>query len=49
MRAAVGDVSWNTSLLLMGDGAQFIALPAKVRRVNGLVVGGTVVVSFVPR
>lgn len=49
VRATVGKVSWDTSLLPMGDGTQFIALPAKVRRMNGLVVGGSVTVSFVPR
>ncbi|MDO4684904.1 MAG: DUF1905 domain-containing protein [Candidatus Saccharibacteria bacterium] len=49
VRATVGEVSWDTSLLPMGDGTQFIALPAKVRRENGLVVGKSVTVSFVLR
>lgn len=49
VRATVGEVSWDTSLLPMGDGTQFIALPAKVRQANGLVVGGSVTMSFVPR
>ncbi|MDO5343699.1 MAG: DUF1905 domain-containing protein [Candidatus Saccharibacteria bacterium] len=49
VRATVGEISWDTSLLPMGDGTQFIALPAKVRQANGLVVGGSVTVSFMPR
>ena len=49
VRATVGDISWDTSLLPMGDGTQFIALPAKVRQANGLVVGRSVTVAFVPR
>lgn len=49
VRATVGEISWDTSLLPMGDGTQFIALPAKVRQTNGLVVGGSVTVSFMPR
>lgn len=49
VRATVGDISWDTSLLPMGDGTQFIALPAKVRQANRLMVGGNVTVSFVPR
>ena len=49
VRATVGDISWDTSLLPMGDGTQCIALPAKVRQANGLVVGGSVTVSFVLR
>ncbi|MDO4773550.1 MAG: DUF1905 domain-containing protein [Candidatus Saccharibacteria bacterium] len=49
VRATAGEVSWDTSLLPMGDGMQFIALPAKVRRANGLAVGGRVTVTFVTR
>ena len=34
VHVVVGEVSWDTSLLPMGDGTHFIPLPAKVRRVN---------------
>jgi len=44
--ATVGDSSWPTSLLPMGDGTHFIALPAKVRKKEGLSPGKVVVVSF---
>ena len=46
VHAVVGEVSWDTSLLPMGDG---IPLPAKVRRVNQLDVGSCVNLRFMIR
>ena len=47
--AAVGNTSWPTSLLPMGDGTHFIALPAKVRKKKNLYLGESVGVSFETR
>ena len=47
--AKVGKSSWPTSLLPMGDGTHFIALPAKVRQKEGLSLGSTVEISFETR
>ena len=47
--ARVGSSSWQTSLLPMGDGTHFIALPAKVRAKEKLPLGALVEVSFEPR
>ena len=44
--ARVGSSSWPTSLLPMGDGSHFIALPAKVRSKEKLSLGMDVEVSF---
>jgi hypothetical protein len=44
--ASIGKSSWPTSLLPMGDGTHFIALPAKVRTKEKLSRGETVEVSF---
>ena len=44
--ATVGATSWNTSLLPMGDGTHFIALPAKVRSKEKLALRAEVEVSF---
>jgi hypothetical protein len=44
--ATVGSSSWPTSLLPMGDGTHFIALPANVRKKQGLQVGEPVQVTF---
>lgn len=49
VRATVGQTTWETSLLPMGDGTTFIPLNARVRRRNALVVGGTVTVTVIPR
>ncbi len=49
VHAVVGEVSWDTSLLPMGDGTHFIPLPAKVRRVNQLDVGSCVNLRFTIR
>jgi hypothetical protein len=47
--ANVGKSSWETSLLPMGDGTHFIALPAKVRSNENLSLGANVEVSFKTR
>ena len=45
----VGGSSWQTSLLPMGDGSQFLALPAKVRQKEHIAIGDMIEVSFVVR
>ncbi len=47
--AKVGKSSWATSLLPMGDGTHFIALPAKVRSKEKLSLGAEIEVSFATR
>jgi len=47
--AKVGNSSWPTSLLPMGDGTHFIALPAKVRKKEKLSLGEMVEISFETR
>jgi hypothetical protein len=42
----IGNSSWPTSLLPMGDGTHFIALPAKVRSKEKLRLGAEIAVSF---
>ena len=44
--AMAGNSSWPTSLLPMGDGTHFIALPAKVRKREKLSLGMAVQISF---
>jgi len=47
--ALIGNSCWSTSLLPMGDGTHFIALPAKVRKKESLSLGMAVEVSFETR
>jgi len=47
--AKVGNTSWPTSLLPMGDGTHFLALPAKVRSKENLSPGVAVEISFKTR
>lgn len=47
--AKVGNSTWSTSLLPMGDGTHFIALPAKVRSKEKLSLGAQVQISFETR
>ena len=47
--ARIGNASWQTSLLPMGDGTHFIALPAKVRSKEKLSLGMEVEITFVVR
>lgn len=49
VRATVGDTTWDTSLLPMGDGTTFIALNARVRKRNALATGDSVTVTFTTR
>lgn len=44
--AKIGNSIWPTSLLPMGDGTHFIALPAKVRSKEKIMLGKTIEVSF---
>ena len=43
---SVGSSTWPTSMLPMGDGTHFIALPAKVRAKENLTFGMEIGVSF---
>ena len=45
----LGESVWKTSLLPMGDGSHFIALPAKVRQKEKVNLGDIVEMSFVLR
>lgn len=47
--AEVGESRWETSLMPMGDGAQFIAIKAAVRKANRLHEGDQVTVLVEPR
>ena len=46
VKAKVGNFSWPTSLLPMGDGTHFIALPAKLRERENLSLGQKIELSF---
>ncbi|WP_406658050.1 DUF1905 domain-containing protein [Methanolobus sp. ZRKC2] len=46
IRATVGNTSWDTSLMPMGDGTHFIALNAKVRKKEDIEVGNDITVTF---
>lgn len=45
----LGKSTWNTSLMPKGDGTQFIPLPAKVRKIENIQIGGNVSLFFVLR
>ena len=47
--ATLGGTTWNTSLMPMGDGTQFIPLSKKVRKAEGVEVGDEIEVFFTPR
>ena len=47
--ATIGQTTWDTSLMPMGDGTHFIALNKKVRNAEGIRVGDRVTGSFVLR
>jgi hypothetical protein len=49
IRATVGQTSWDTSLLPMGDGTHFVALGKPVRKAEDLEVGDQVELTFTPR
>ena len=44
--AKVGESSWPTSLMPYGDGTYFIAIPAKIRKVNNIQLGNKVSIEF---
>ena len=46
IQAAVGNTSWNTSLLPKGDGTHFIALNATVRKKENINLGDKIEVVF---
>ena len=46
IRATIGDISWDTSLMPMGDGTHFIPLNAKVRKKENIELGNHIKVSF---
>ena len=45
----LGNSTWNTSLMPMGDGTQFIPLNAKVRKAEDIEIGDHIELSFVLR
>jgi len=45
----LGLSKWNTSLLPKGDGSQFIALNAKVRKAEDIKIGDRIQMSFTLR
>lgn len=47
--AKFGKSIWNTSLMPMGDGTQFIPLPAKVRKSEEIELGDHIRLSFTLR
>lgn len=47
--ATLGKSTWSTSLMPMGNGTQFIPLPAKVRKNENIFVGNKIKLSFVLR
>lgn len=49
INATVGAKSWDTSLLPMGDGTHFIALPAKIRKSEKIIIGQKIKLTFVLR
>lgn len=49
INATVGNTSWDTSLLPMGDGTHFIALNAKVRASEKIKLGDKIEILFRPR
>lgn len=49
IKATVGKTTWNTSLLPYGNGTLFLALPAKVRKENGIEKGSSTTAFFTLR
>ncbi|MGH7453551.1 MAG: DUF1905 domain-containing protein [bacterium] len=45
----LGKNTWDTSLMPMGDGTQFIPLSAGIRKKDGIMIGDRVKLSFVLR
>ncbi|MDA0208469.1 MAG: DUF1905 domain-containing protein [bacterium] len=42
----LGNSSWRTSLLPMGNGTHFIALKAKIRKLESINLGDTISLTF---
>lgn len=49
INAKAGGSTWQTSLMPMGDGSHFIALPAKIRKKEKLSLGMKIELSFETR
>lgn len=47
--ATVGQSSWKTSLLPMGDGSHFIALKRSIREAEKIALGQKIHVTFEPQ
>ena len=46
IKARLGDYSWDTSLLPMGDGTHFIPLNAKLRKKENIDLGDSITIYF---
>lgn len=42
----VGKSSWSSSFMPAGDGTHIIAVPAKIRKANGIKVGDKITIEF---
>jgi hypothetical protein len=49
IKARVGDYTWDTSLLPLGDGTHFIPLNAKVRKKESIDIGDRITIYFTLR
>jgi hypothetical protein len=47
IKVTLGNSTWDTSLMPMGDGTQFIPLSAKVRNAENIKVGDNIKLTFV--
>jgi len=48
VKVTLGKSAWKTSLLPMGDGTQFIALKASIRKAEDIDIGSKITLTFVP-
>jgi hypothetical protein len=46
MTVMVGETSWKTQLMPMGDGNYFVALNARVRKKEYISIGDTITVTY---
>jgi hypothetical protein len=46
VEAMAGATTWKTSLMPMGDGTHFVALKARVRKIEHIEIGKMVTISF---
>ena len=49
IKVTLGKSAWDTSLMPMGNGTQFIPLSAKVRNAENIEVGDSIELTFVLR